>query len=985
MEEILADLNDAQKAAVTHPSGPQLVLAGAGTGKTTVITRRLAWLIREGQAKTSEVLALTFTDKAAGELEERLDKLLPYGYTDLWVSTFHAFGQRLLERHGLDIGLPHSFKVLSETEQWLLVRQNLDRFALSYYRPLGNPTKFIHALVRHFSRMKDEGVLPSQYATYAEDLRLDSDQVITRRAKRKKSVPDVDEAARLEEVAHAYTVYQTLLREQSALDFGDLILEAVRLLETRPDLLASYRAMFRHVLVDEFQDTNASQYRLVKLLAAPNNNLTVVGDDDQAIYRFRGAAMSNILQFRKEYPTAVTTVLTKNYRSNQTILDAAYAFIQHNNPNRLETTLTATDGAQLSKQLQAARPEIGVIRHRAGQTDRDEQELIIRDIRAFNAGGSAWGSMAILARSNEVANDFAAALAAAHVPHQSHTARGLYRTPSTVDALSYLKLLDNYHESVCLWRVLLLPCLGMPHVDAVAVSHYSTRKSLSLFEGLQDVRVIPNISKEGLRVGQRVLDLIATHAAMARTRRPSEVFVSAFTDLGYTTAVEKEGDAIARQTFSHLNQFYERIRRWEATQDDPRLREFLEVVRFEADAGETGPLAFDPEIGPDAVQVMTVHAAKGLEFDHVFIVGLVDRRFPAISRPDPVPLPKALLHLTTQETGDSHVEEERRLFYVALTRARHTVTVSSFTDFGGARAKKPSRFLLELGVPLAEPESVAVSPFATGRNDVTTPPPYLFPEPVQEHFSYSALKAFETCPLQYRYAHVLRVPTWGRHTFSFGKSLHATLELFFQDVAGRQQKIQAGLFTGEKPASVTVPSLSELLKLYEEAWIDEWYPDKKIRNEYYAQGRRMLRAFYARHQASWPNVRAVEQPFTLHLDQFTVRGKIDRIDEVDGGIAIVDYKTGKVPSEKNVDRNQLLIYQLAAERLWNERPMQLTFYYLETGETISFRATPGEVATIEDTLRTTIAAVQRGSFPATPSQPVCRQCDFRTICPFSKA
>src|SRR3989344_1981460 len=347
--DILEGLNSEQEHAVTHGDGPLLIVAGAGTGKTTVITKRLAWLIKSGRAKPDHILALTFTDKAAQEMEERVDKLLPYGYTDLWVSTFHSFGERLLHSHALDIGVPYDFKLLSETEQWLLVRQYLNKFNLRYYRPLGNPTKFIHALLRHFSRAKDEEIYPDNYLKYAETVRLNHDEETARAARpsraKKKTwekallAPDDNEAARIEEVANAYHVYQQLLLEQNALDFGDLINYTLKLFCTRPDILNFYRQQFKYILVDEFQDTNWAQYEMVKLLAAPLNNLTLVGDDDQSIYRFRGASMSNILQFKKDYPKAQEVVLIKNYRSAQNILDAAYEFIQLNNPNRLEAQL----------------------------------------------------------------------------------------------------------------------------------------------------------------------------------------------------------------------------------------------------------------------------------------------------------------------------------------------------------------------------------------------------------------------------------------------------------------------------------------------------------------------------------------------------------------------------------------------------------------------------------------------------------------------
>ncbi len=259
----LKKLNKEQSEAVVHKKGPLLIVAGAGTGKTTVITQRIAYLIEKEEVKPEEILAVTFTDKAAGEMEERVDKLLPYGYVDLWVSTFHSFCERILRDHALDIGLPADFKVLDPTAGWLLVRQNLDKFKLDYYNSLGNPTKFIQALISHFSHCKDQEIYPEDYLAYAERLKTRDD------------APESQEVERIKEVANAFHIYQRLLLENSYLDFGDLINYCLKLFKKRPLILEKYREKFKYVLVDEFQDTNWSQYELIKFLAAPKNNLTV--------------------------------------------------------------------------------------------------------------------------------------------------------------------------------------------------------------------------------------------------------------------------------------------------------------------------------------------------------------------------------------------------------------------------------------------------------------------------------------------------------------------------------------------------------------------------------------------------------------------------------------------------------------------------------------------------------------------------------------
>src|SRR5713226_5783201 len=324
-DRILKGLTKAQAEAVTHGAGPLLIIAGAGTGKTTVITRRIAHLIATRQARPSEVLALTFTDKAAAEMEERVDQLVPYGYADVQILTFHAFGDRLIKENALELGLTPDFRLLLRAEQVIFLRDHLFEFPLRHFRPLGDPTRHVQAMITLFSRLKDEDVGADEYLAHAEGLLAGAG----------------DDAARMEaeqhvELARTYAQYQTLMARLGQIDFGDQIVEVLRLFRTRPHVLRRCQERYRYILVDEFQDTNYAQFEVVKFLAAKHRNVTVVGDDDQAIFRFRGASMSNILDFDRTYPDAKKVVLQENRRSPQAVLDAAYRLIQHNNPDRLE-------------------------------------------------------------------------------------------------------------------------------------------------------------------------------------------------------------------------------------------------------------------------------------------------------------------------------------------------------------------------------------------------------------------------------------------------------------------------------------------------------------------------------------------------------------------------------------------------------------------------------------------------------------------------
>ena len=297
MSDLLEGLNESQKQAVTHGGGPLLIVAGAGTGKTTVLTKRYAHLLAQDGVGTENILALTFTEKAATEMEDRVINLLQTGSYDFWISTFHGFCQRVLEAHGLEIGLPNQFRLLTPTDSWLLLKRRFAELPLDHYRPLGNPVKFLRAILQHISRAKDEGVTPEQYLAFAQDAVLDGDSEIVE-----------GERKRLMELANVYFAYRKMLLEEGSLDFADLIMETLRLFRERPTVLEEYRKQFRYLMVDEFQDTNWAQYELIKLLCGKERNVTVVGDDDQAIYKFRGASLVNILQFRDDFPDRKSVV-----------------------------------------------------------------------------------------------------------------------------------------------------------------------------------------------------------------------------------------------------------------------------------------------------------------------------------------------------------------------------------------------------------------------------------------------------------------------------------------------------------------------------------------------------------------------------------------------------------------------------------------------------------------------------------------------------
>ncbi len=969
-------VNTEQAKAVQHGRGPLLIVAGAGTGKTTVITERLAHLIMNEQVPSDNILALTFTDKAAGEMQDRVERILPFGYLDLWVMTFHSFGQRLLQTHALDIGLSNDFKLLSQTDQWLLIREHLDDFDLDYYRPLGNPTKFITALVKHFSRLKDEDISPAEYVKHAKSLA---------KGKSKKNEADKAEASRIMELAKAYATYNQLLLDNNALDFGDLILYTLRLLRERPAILKKYQRQFQHILVDEFQDTNWAQYELIKLISLLRNNLTVVGDDDQSIYKFRGASVSNILEFKKDFPEADVILLTKNYRTRQSILDLAHAFIQKNNPDRLEAKQELFGGLEVVKKLAAQRPgkgEIDVIHVDTQESEARSVADKIEDLR-FRNKDLSWDAFCVLVRANDHADNFISEFERRGFPYVFLAARGLFTKPLVLDLLAYLRLLDNYHESGALYRVLAMPIWGIDHGDVVELSYFAKKKTLSLYEALNRLTDVPvaEASRKGIT---KILDLLKQHTELAQTKPVGEVILHFLNDSGYLQALTKDETVQSHQQVALLRQLFKVVETFQRGERPAIVKSFLKYIDHVTESGDAGSLEHDLESSsPESIKIMTIHGAKGLEFPYVFVGNVVEERFPGRDRKDPIPVPDALVREILPQ-GDAHRQEERRLMYVAITRARDGVFFTLAEDYGGQRRKKPSPFLYELGLLKPPVKAEAKKP----------PPParQFHPTPRQQkeaavyngretHFSFTKLATYNDCPWKYRYAFVLQVPKKGSHVLSYGSSIHQTLFNFFTLWKERQKS--------EEPARV---SLEELLTMYDRCFIDEWYPSKVARSKFYERGKKALTAWHAKTVKAFPNVLQLEQTFNLKIDEFVINGAIDRIDEtgVDAKtkkslVKIVDYKTGKVKEKfDRDDKYQLLIYTLAVQdpTILAAEVKELEYYFVDENGSRTMRPTDKDAVATQDWIRSTVEKIQSGDFHATPDPMVCKFCNYKEICEY---
>ena len=686
----------------------------------------------------------------------------------------------------------------------------------------------------------------------------------------------------------------------------------------------------------------------------------------------------NIEKFEKDFADAKRVVLTKNYRSAQEILDRAHAFIQHNNPNRLE----AAQERQLSKKLEAANESTAQIEHIHALTATEEVARVVERIVSLKAQeGIDWSDFAILVRSNAGGMDFAVALERHKIPYQFLALSGLYTKPAVLDLMAYLRVIDSPFDSPSFYRLLTSKIVGVGERSILELNQWTQQKGKSLFEACEQAGSIAEVPVDDQQTIHRLLEQLSEFQRSARTRPVGELFVIVAKDSGYLEYLNTLSEQKKLDSFSYLSQFYKRLKSFERRSDHPVLHNFLAEFAHERDAGEEGSLSVDLESGPDMVRIMTVHAAKGLEFKHVFVVNLVAQRFPTNQKSDAIPLPEGLGSAPGNDK-DAHLEEERRLFYVAMTRAKQGLYFTSAEDYGGARARKLSRFLHELGYETPEAACEIVNlfdedqgPRAESQKSVT------FPIPKQ--FSFTQLAAFKTCPLQYKFAHVLKVPVMGKWTFSYGKTMHNTLQRFFTLWLERMGSQQTSLFHATPSLEENLPvSWDELVEAYHACWQDNWFINDRQREEYREQGLSSLKDFYRHIPVSRPDPIGVELPFKMKFGDVVLKGQIDRIDRFEDGIEIIDYKTGSPKTElSKEDKEQLLLYQLAARDVLGLVPKRLTYHYLTDNSQLSFLGTDDQLLDLQESIVERVGAIRSSKFDPTPGFH-CQYCDFADICEF---
>ena len=956
-----------QREAIEHLAGPMLVVAGAGTGKTSVLTHRIEWLVREGHADPHEILALTYTVNSAEEMQERVRKLL--GGKGVQAITFHDYCLKLLRRVGKDFG------VLDEKDLWIYLRRRIRDLHLEHYIRAANIGQFLNDLLDFINRCHDELVTPEKYAEYVE--RLERREVpIPRVVKSKTALAEEEVLGRCREIARVYSTVERWLAEENLGTFSHMITRAHALLESDESVLAEARRAARFILADEFQDANFAQIKILARLAGAQGNLFAVGDPDQSIYRFRGASSEAFEVFSRNFPAAKCVVLEKNRRSTTSILWTAFAVINENPPvfSKRASSAFAYQRAPLQSArdeeiakagAQPSNPPVTAIILKDRSTEGPDLVSYLRE--AQRKSRCKWSDFGVLYRSHLHRDDLVQELAEAGIPFVIES-MDISDTPEVRDLFSCLNVVVSSGDDVSLMRVAGLPCFQVNPEQLRQVMRSIARDNrdaqvLPLFTALDRVaggaEVVARI--------QRVRELI--QAREAKGRAALDILVREFA-LDTTSPI--------LQAALHF------VEAWETKKINKRvnLEELVDYLAYFREANGVIPLQSDE--GENAVRLMTVHGAKGLEFPHVFILRALSPSFPASYKETLVAFPRELRDpdsLTEADDKTLHEQEERRLFYVAMTRARDSLCIYA-REGTGKNDKTPPGYLRELI------KNKAIAPWfraipaggAQATLDIAAAASPLYPEESQttrwfelrvleglhKRLSASAVETYQRCGLQFKLERDWRIAAKPAAAMQYGAAIHRVLKTYFDSIRLNRRKSDEAII--------------ELFRMdLSSARIQEPYQHEL----YEKQGILQLEDFLSKARAiPASQVLHTEESFEFKVGETSVVGRIDRIDQrPDGTVAIVDYKTGKARDQESADESlQLSLYAIAAKEKWGYKVGSLIFHNLEENVPVMTSRSESQLLSARMCVEEAANGIADGIFEPKPGQH-CSFCAYRSLCP----
>ena len=894
----LDGLNPEQRAAVEHVDGPLLVVAGAGTGKTQVITRRIAHLIANGHARPTEILALTFTEKAAREMQERLFELIGWESYSVLVLTFNAFGSDFLMRFASHVGRSLAGGLLNDVQKTLLLQQHIDRIALSYYGSQGDVYDFLERITGYIGELQNANISVEKYREYVEN-------------ETSKAVLHPGDLAEQGDLLALYELYEVLKVERGAIDYNDQLQLTLGILKARPNLIERLARQYRYVLVDEYQDTNPVQDEILRTLVPADGNIFAVGDDDQAIYGFRGAEISNILQFTEHYRVAKPVVLTQNYRSGQKILDTAYGLIQHNNPERLEAKL----GIDKRLKAQHERAEVTFVPF---LTSTDEQTSIAAAIAKRVEASESPSSIAVLSATHAPLKSLAKLLRAHGVSFALSTSVNIFEQPELLHLWYLLRWINHTVTDEAIGHVMMSSFVGWevaPYrriLEASRVELTSVESALRAADDEQSAEFIRQLDDwrgwaETDSVGKLAYRLVLE------------------SEVGTKWQQMAEASPRMQRVFEDLAQLFEQMQDFEAVAGDPKLSAYMSFFPIPPTIEVTEAVG-----DGEGVQLLTVHKSKGLEFDTVYLIGCTRNAWSPSHRAG-LQVPDSLKRANLLPPE----HEYRRLMYVAVTRAKTELLISSSTQTRGGNRQQVSGFIHEMFGGVAFEPVTNVDDAKSVEKTLQKIQQYY---PLQDAYREPRLPfetsdgwlelavgdivSYERCPYDFYLEKVLGLKTPYGPQMAFGVALHGVFQAYYEAKL-RDEEVNR----------------DELYLRLDEQWSDVGYPTKAIADAEHELARKTLAGFIERENKAGRVVKGVELPIRLELvdSKLRLKGRIDAIFQVEGGIELRDYKTGRTKTDPEKlaleakDSKQLRTYALAFEGMSGCGPAKVTLDYVVTG------------------------------------------------------